>query len=278
MFACINVCQVMSIIGNIVGYMIRFSLSVAMLDMTNKSNSTVPKNGSCVVNSTLEMENYQFSNFEPSGSLVDQSLNKSGATFDWTPEQQAQIIACFFYGYTIGVGPLGATADLLGARWVIGLSVGLSGVLGLFYELFAHWGYGWFCALRFFQGLVQAGMFPPQTSMWGRWAPRKERTILLGLSNAVAILGNILGNILTALICETIGWPWVFYIFGSMGIIWSIFWILYYRNSPSEMNWIEPEELEYIQADLGQLNKDQGDSKVQLSQIPWTSIFTSLPF
>ena len=37
------------------GYMIRFSLSVAILDMTKPSNSSTPTNGSCVVN----ISNYQ---------------------------------------------------------------------------------------------------------------------------------------------------------------------------------------------------------------------------
>ena len=40
-------------------------------------------------------------------------------------------------------------------------------------------------------------MFPPQTSMWGRWSPNKERTVLMGVSNAIAYLGNLASNILT---------------------------------------------------------------------------------
>ena len=50
---------------------------------------------------------------------------------------------------------------------------------------------------RTIQGLAQGGMFPPQTSLWGRWAPRKERTTLLGISNTVALLGNMISNALT---------------------------------------------------------------------------------
>ena len=154
--------------------------------------------------------------------------------------------------------------------------------MSLFYELFATWGYEWFCVLRFFQGLVQvrslfittqrqrlvkSGMFPPQTSMWGRWSPNKERTVLMGVSNAIAYLGNLASNILTgnysciffqelnilqAIICEQLGWQWAFYIYGIIGIIWSIGWILYFRNSPAEMPWIDQKELEYIESDLGQ--------------------------
>ena len=59
-------------------------------------------------------------------------------------------------------------------------------------------------------------------------------------------------KIRSAYICETIGWPWVFYIYGIISVLWSISWILYYRNSPAEMPWISTTELLYIQSDLDQ--------------------------
>ena len=44
-------------------------------------------------------------------------------------------------------------------------SVGISAVLSLLYELFATWGYEWFCVLRFFQGLAQVWSLS-QASRW----------------------------------------------------------------------------------------------------------------
>ena len=78
------------------------------------------------------------------------------------------------------------------------------------------------CSLTFFVVKflkLRGGMFPPQTSFWGRWAPMNERTFLLGMSNSIAILGNLISNSLTAVICEYIGWPWAFYIYGTIGIL-----------------------------------------------------------
>ena len=152
--------------------------------------------------------------------------------------------------------------------------------------------------------------------MWGRWSPNKERTVLMGVSNAIAYLGNLASNILTgyficifhleitffqAIICEQLGWQWAFYIYGIIGIIWSIGWILYFRNSPAEMPWIDQKELEYIESDLGQgcssqislplltensvkkslramssPDKDSfEDSTVDFKEIPWCAILTS---
>ena len=50
----------------------------------------------------------------------------------------------------------------------------------------------------------KSGMFPPQTSMWGRWSPNKERTVLMGVSNAIAYLGNLASNILTGFYFESL--------------------------------------------------------------------------
>jgi len=119
-----------------------------------------------------------------------------------------------------------------------------------------------------------SGMFPPQTSMWGRWSPKKERTVLMGVSNAIAYLGNLASNILTALICEKLGWQWAFYIYGIIGIIWSVAWILFFRNSPAEMPWIDLKELQYIESDLDSFE----DSTVEFKEIPWCAILTSGSF
>ena len=94
--------------------------------------------------------------------------------------------------------------------------------------------------MRIFQGLLQAGTFTPQTSLWGKWAPEQEsfgfqiflfifhfistaaresnlRTILLGITSKIAILGNLIGYQLTALIATEIGWDWSFYCYGIGG-------------------------------------------------------------
>ena len=85
------------------------------------------------------------------------------------------------------------------------------------------------------KGCIKGGIFPTQTSLWGRWSPESERTTLLGITQMVAILGNVFGNELTALICDKLGWKWAFYLFGIFGIVISLVWVFYFRNSPEEM-------------------------------------------
>lgn len=47
------------------------------------------------------------------------------------------------------------------------------------------------------------------------------------------------------------GWPSIFYISGTCGILWSILWFFYGGNSPAEYKSISIEEKEFIQSSLG---------------------------
>ena len=101
-------------IGNIICYMVRFSISVAILDMTVPQNSSAPisSNSSCPLpNSSFTTSDKLLANKPPSNYL------------NWTTAQVAQAEVSFFYGYAAGVGPMGVFADLIGARYIIGFWV-----------------------------------------------------------------------------------------------------------------------------------------------------------
>jgi len=238
-------------------------ITFRLLDMVVPTNSSTTSNSSCYINHTIESHNDNLWNSWSQG-------NK----YHWTEKQQETLLGCFFYGYALSVWPFGLLADMFGARYLIFFSLGASSLCGILYPICAHWGYGYLVAIRVIQGLVQGGIFPPQTSLWGRWAPVSERTILLGITQMVALLGNVFGNSLTGLICDKLGWEWSFYIYGICGIIISFVWLLYFRNYPSEMSWISETELDLIQG--GQSNEIY--TKIPLKAFPLRKVFTSPPF
>lgn len=48
-------------------------------------------------------------------------------------------------------------------------------------------------------------------------------------------------------LCTTVaGWPSIFYLFGGVGIIWCIFWIIFTTDSPSNHRFISQKERDYI--------------------------------
>ena len=70
----------------------------------------------------------------------------------------------------------------------------------------------------------------------GDVGPLNLNVLIVGITQMVAILGNVFGNELTALICDRLGWKWAFYIFGIFGIVISLVWVFYFRNFPEEMS------------------------------------------
>ena len=62
---------------------------------------------------------------------------------------------------------------------------------------------------------LQGVTFPAMMSMWARWAPPLERARLMNLSGSGANFGAFLALPLTAYICQTLGWPAVFYVCGE---------------------------------------------------------------
>ena len=54
----------------------------------------------------------------------------------------------------------------------------------------------WICILRVLQGFCQGGLNAPQKSLWGRWAPKNERTTMVALFRVGTQCGTLATNIL----------------------------------------------------------------------------------
>ena len=63
----------------------------------------------------------------------------------------AQIESSFFYGYCLGVAPMGFIADKIGARVLISIAIGGSGAISLLTEVAAKGGVAYFMVIRVFQ-------------------------------------------------------------------------------------------------------------------------------
>ena len=44
------------------------------------------------------------------------------------------------------------------------------------------------------------------------------------------------------------GWPSVFYVFGTLGCVWYMLWMMFFSSSPSTDKWITDEERKYIES------------------------------
>jgi ACS family hexuronate transporter-like MFS transporter len=80
------------------------------------------------------------------------------------------------------------------------------------------------------------------------WFPQKERALATGIFNAGTSIGVVLSLFIVPLILKYAGWQEVFWITGSFGFIWLIFWWIFY-DTPEKQKRLSKEEYDYIRQD-----------------------------
>lgn len=123
--------------------------------------------------------------------------------------------------------------------------------------------------IRVIQGLAAGMAFPCFHAIFAKWAPVEERSRMIALALCGTYFGTVVANLFSGLIAVSLGWPGIYYIFGSLGIVWSIIWTIFVGRSPEEDRFISEEEKNYIVS-----NRGESDKKLDT---PWKSLFTSVP-
>ena len=195
--------------------------------------------------------------------------------FDWDEKTKSIILSSFFWGYVVTQVPGGQMAKKFGPKIMLVVSMGICSCLAVLTPVCASWGGAKaVVVLRIIQGLSQGCIFPSTHTLLAKWAPLSER----GSLGTYCYSGSQFGTVLMLsvsgfLASSSLGWPSIFYISGSAGVIWTIFWFFFGGDSPSTYEHISAEEREFIESSLGNNTEEQHSSIAT----PWKSIFTSLP-
>ena len=77
-----------------------------------------------------------------------------------------------------------------------------------------------------------------------------------------SLIGTVVGTALSGVLIQYSagGWPSVFYVFGSLGVLWFIVWVFIFYNDPQSHPFISDEERMFLEKNIGGLN----DKKVSL--------------
>ncbi len=181
------------------------------------------------------------------------------------------VLAAFTWAYALGQVPAGWFGDRFGPKRVLTVIMTLWSATAVMTG--AAFGFGTLFGARFLLGLSEAGAFPVASRGMQLWFPRVERGRIQGTTHffsrfAVAITPFIAGSILLAF-----GWRAIFYIFGSLGIVWAIGFSLFYRNLPEDHNGVNRAELARIRG----VNPDGTIKQPAVTQLatPWKRILLS---
>ena len=70
--------------------------------------------------------------------------------------------------------------------------------------------------------MAEGVTFPVMHAMLARWSPKIERTQMGAFTYCGANMGTVLSLPVTGWLCEAVGWEFVFYFFGALGVVWFI--------------------------------------------------------
>lgn len=105
--------------------------------------------------------------------------------------------------------------------------------------------------------------------MWSKWAPPSERSRIVSAAFSGNYVGLVVSMPLSGYLAAEVSWESTFYIFGIIGCVWTIFWLLFVRRSPAFDKFISENEKKFIQESLRAVTSENE------VKIPWKEIWTS---
>ena len=191
-----------------------------------------------------------------------------------SPVQMGFIFSAFGWSYVIGQIPGGWLLDRFGSKAVYFASIFtwslftlLQGAVGLlaatlaFYVLFA---------LRFLVGLAESPSFPANARVVAAWFPANERGTASAIFNSAQYFATVLFAPIMGWITTVLGWPYVFYFMGLLGLIVSMIWLMVVY-APNQHPRIGRPELDYIERGGALVNMDppKGAARVEPNKKPF---------
>jgi ACS family hexuronate transporter-like MFS transporter len=171
------------------------------------------------------------------------------------------IVMAFQAAYAVGMIIAGRVIDKLGTK--IGYAIAFVGwSLAAIGHAFAKGAVG-FGVARAFLGVTEAGNFPAAIKTIAEWFPKRERAFATGIFNSGTNVGAIVAPIVVPWLAINWGWQMAFIATGAIGLIWLIFWFIFYEV-PERQKRVSQGELAYIRSD----NEEEVSEK-----IPWAELF-----
>ncbi|XP_030370470.1 sialin [Scaptodrosophila lebanonensis] len=205
-------------------------------------------------------------------TVIDSDGNESWTQdFPWDSKQKGLILSSFFYGYILTQFLGGYIGTKIGGNIVFGTGIGTTAILTLLTPLAAKHSLEMFLAVRIIEGVFEGVTFPGIHAVWARWSPPLERSRMASIAFAGNYAGTVVAMPASGMLATRYGWESVFYVFGTIGCIWYITWIIFIRAGPELDRHCSKEECDYIQKTIGYV----GSKNIKH---PWKAIFTSMAF
>jgi sugar phosphate permease len=182
------------------------------------------------------------------------------------------IFSAFVWAYALFQVPGGWLGDRLGPRRILTAIVTYWSVMTAATAMAGS--AVSFIVVRFLFGIGEAGAFPVATRAMQLWYPREERGFVQGITHSASRAGAAIAPPIVVAIMSTLGWQWVFYICGAVGLVWAAWWYFSYRDLPEDHPMVNQIELQRIRGldQAGNINQPTTESK---ASVPWATLLRS---
>lgn len=189
--------------------------------------------------------------------------------YAWDSQTIGLVQSSFFWGYLLTQIAGGVWADKFGGKPILGFGVVWWSVATACTPLAAQMGLVPLLIVRTCMGIGEGVAMPAMNNLLSRWVPKQERSRSLALVYSGMYTGSIFGLALSPHMIASLGWSSVFYIFGSLGVIWFTFWVRNASSSPNDSPTISDEERTYIVANT--------PDQAPVGKIPWKLLLSKPP-
>lgn len=159
------------------------------------------------------------------GPRIQEELGIGPAEWGW-------VVGAFALAYGLFEAPSGWWGDRVGARGPLARIVAwwsvFTALTGTVSSL------GPLVAVRFLFGVGEAGAFPIASASIARWFSAAERARAFGWIWMTSQLGGAAAPLLVVPLQMRFGWRASFFVFGAVGVVWSVAWLAWYRDKPAE--------------------------------------------
>jgi MFS family permease len=161
-----------------------------------------------------------------------------------TAVQMGWIFSAFTFAYAAFEIPSGWLGDVIGPRKTLMRIV-------LWWSAFTTasglaWSFPSLLIARFLFGVGEAGAYPNISRSFAKWFPVTERGAAHGAVFMSSRIGAAASPPLVIAIISLAGWRASFWIFGALGVVWSLFWWRWFRDDPALHPSVNREELALI--------------------------------
>jgi ACS family sodium-dependent inorganic phosphate cotransporter len=228
----------MVLLGFMVHHMLRVNISIAIVEMVTRNNTT----------STTEVPRY-----------------------NWDEEQKNNVLGYFFWGYVLTQIPGGRLSEIFGAKRVIGIGILTASLLTILTPAAGYLNYYCLLVARFALGFAMGVHWPSAPPMATKWVSPADTSKFLSHMTA-----SSLGVAITLPVCGYLidywGWPSVFYVTGTIALTWTICWFYLVYDSPEQHPRISEDEKLKLRHEV---KRDVSSGKKKST--PWKKILTSGP-